>query len=93
LAEIRVTRSDVERSPWSFHVTVRDGGSATSHHVTMSADDFDRLGSNHGSPEDLVLVCFEFLLEREPKESILSEFDVTVIGRYFPEFESRIQGV
>jgi hypothetical protein len=31
--------------------------------------------------------CFAFLLEREPTESILSSFDVGVIGRYFPEFE------
>jgi hypothetical protein len=91
LAEIRVTRTDVERSPWSFHVTVRDGGSETSHDVTMSPEDFARLGSDYRSPEDFVLACFGFLLEREPKESILSAFDVTVIGRYFPEFESRIQ--
>jgi hypothetical protein len=27
---------------------------------------------------------------REPKESILSQFDVEVIGRYFPEFEREI---
>lgn len=93
MAEIRVTRSNVERSPWCFHVTVRERGSDTSHDVTMSPGDFERLGSNHGSPEDFILACFEFLLEREPRESILSEFDVTVIGRYFPEFESRIQGV
>ena len=31
--------------------------------------------------------CFAFLLEREPKESILRRFDVSVIARYFPEFE------
>jgi hypothetical protein len=31
--------------------------------------------------------CFAFPLEREPTESILSSFDVGVIGRYFPEFE------
>jgi hypothetical protein len=29
---------------------------------------------------------FEFLLAREPKESILRSFDLPVIGRYFPEF-------
>jgi hypothetical protein len=28
-----------------------------------------------------------FLLDREPKESILRRFDVTEISRYFPEFE------
>lgn len=31
-------------------------------------------------------LSFEFLLAREPKESILGRFDVTVIDRYFPEF-------
>ena len=31
------------------------------------------------------------LLEREPKESILGRFDVSVIGRYFPDFESAIR--
>ena len=35
--------------------------------------------------------AFEFLLEREPKEFILSRFDLPVIGRYFPEFEREIK--
>jgi hypothetical protein len=30
------------------------------------------------------------LLDREPKESILSHFDVTVISRYFPDFEREV---
>jgi 2-polyprenyl-6-methoxyphenol hydroxylase-like FAD-dependent oxidoreductase len=29
-------------------------------------------------------------LDREPKESILRRFDVTVISRYFPEFEREL---
>ena len=33
---------------------------------------------------------FRFLLDREPKESILTRFDVTVIARYFPEFEREL---
>ena len=33
---------------------------------------------------------FRFLLERERKESILSSFDLTVIGRYFTEYEREI---
>jgi hypothetical protein len=28
-----------------------------------------------------------FLLDREPKESILSAFDTGVVRRYFPEFD------
>ncbi len=33
---------------------------------------------------------FGFLLEREPKESILGTFDLRVIGRYFPDYEREI---
>jgi hypothetical protein len=35
--------------------------------------------------------AFRFLLDREPKESILGRFDVTVISRYFPEFERELR--
>jgi hypothetical protein len=38
----------------------------------------------------LVKESFHFLLEREPKESILRSFDLTVIGRYFPAYERQI---
>jgi hypothetical protein len=34
---------------------------------------------------------FEFLLERESKESILSRFDLSLISRYFPEYEQEIK--
>jgi hypothetical protein len=36
--------------------------------------------------------CLEaaFLLDREPKESILGRFDAAVISRYFPEFEREL---
>jgi hypothetical protein len=34
----------------------------------------------------IVPAAFRFLLDREPKESILGHFDVTAISRYFPEF-------
>jgi hypothetical protein len=87
VAEITVTSPDAGR----FDVTVREGGSRTNHAVTASADDLRRLGAGYGSPEAFIEACFEFLLEREPKESILRSFDVSVIGRYFSEFESTIR--
>ena len=59
----------------------------TSHHVVrVSAKDFDRWGRGR-SAEDLVRDSFGFLLEREPKESILNEFDLSVIRRYFPDYD------
>lgn len=71
-------------------VRVREGGGETSHEVTVCRADLARLG-RAGEPVTAFLErCFRFLLARESKESILRRFDVTVIGRYFPEFEGEI---
>src|ERR1700691_3368617 len=35
------------------------------------------------TPERVLKASFRFLLDREPKESILGRFDVSVIARYF----------
>jgi len=72
-----------------FSVRVEDGGSSTEHDVSVSAEDLERLGGNR-RPDAFVRDCFAFLLAREPKESILRSFDVSAIGRYFPEFEREI---
>lgn len=92
MAEITVQPTDRQPVTSMFHVSIRDDDSSTEHEVTLSASDYDRLGTEYGTPEDFVRACFEFLLDREPKESILPRFDVSVISRYFPEFESTIQG-
>jgi hypothetical protein len=84
-------RSEHAGTGHSFTVRVTDDGGTTEHGVTLSADDYERLGEGYGSPEEFVRSCFEFLLEREPKESILARFDVSVISRYFPEFEKTIR--
>ncbi|HEY3214219.1 MAG TPA: hypothetical protein VGL16_13555 [Actinomycetota bacterium] len=88
MADVTVTRR-VDGDPMRFDVTVREGDATTEHDVTVSEAELERLGAGR-SPEAFVRDCFAFLLEREPKESILSSFDVGVIGRYFPEFERAI---
>jgi hypothetical protein len=75
---------------WTCRVDVADGGSATSHHVMVPAADLERLDPGATDPTELVRRSFAFLLEREPKESILRTFDLTVIGRYFPEWEQHV---
>lgn len=92
MAEITVQSSDRQPVTSRFHVGIRDDDSSTEHDVTLSESDYDRLGTKYGTPEDFIRACFVFLLDREPKESILPRFDVSVISRYFPEFESTIQG-
>lgn len=74
-----------------FLVRVREGASESSHCVTLRPVDYQRLAGGKISAEELVRKSFEFLLERESKESILPRFDLTVIGRYFPEFEREMK--
>lgn len=73
----------------TFQVEVEEGGSASTHEVTVDPDDVVRLASGHSAGQ-LVEASFRFLLEREPKESILARFDLSVIERYFPEYPDRI---
>ena len=74
----------------TFEVTV-EGPIKTSHKVTVMPQVYQQLTDGKTSVETLVEKSFEFLLEREPNTSILRSFDLTVIGRYFPEYERTIR--
>lgn len=74
-----------------FRVRVRDGESETTHIVTVADTDYERLTSGRIPADELVQRSFEFLLEREPKESILSRFDLRIIARYFPEYDDEMR--
>ena len=90
MAEIEVQPAGEEGGTSRFTVTVKEGDSTTTHDVTVTDGDYRRLGESYGSYQDFVRASFEFLLEREPKESILPRFDVADIASYFPEFEREI---
>ena len=85
MAEITVTATGAH----TFQVTVKEGGSVSSHAVTTDPAMVGRLAAGT-SAESLVEASFRFLLDRERKESILSSFDLSVISRYFPEYGSEI---
>ena len=78
---------------WRCTVTVLDERSSSTHDVTVSADDATRLAAatTGDDVERLLYETFDFLLEREPKESILASFDLSVVSRYFPDYEHEIQ--
>jgi len=75
---------------WLCQVTIADQGSESRHSITFTRVDFQRLAAKGDSPESLVKRSVEFLLAREPKESILKSFALTDIGRYFPEYEREL---
>lgn len=88
MIDVRCTSTE---DPLEFDVTVGEGADRSRHHVTMDNATHDQLGGGQ-DPEHVIAAAFAFLLDREPKESILPSFDVTVISRYFPEFEKELPG-
>lgn len=74
-----------------FRVRVIEARSESSHRVRVGEDDYRRLCGGKIEAGELVRRSFEFLLAREPKESILPEFDLAVIARYFPEYERELR--
>ena len=85
-------RIDVEKRDraGTFLVVVTEGGSRSSHEVVLDDGYYRKLTAGKVAPEELLRRSFEFLLEREPKESILTTFRLPVIARYFPEYEREI---
>jgi hypothetical protein len=69
-------------------VTVVDDGTTT-HRVRISRTERERYGG--GEVADLVERSFLFLLEREPNTSILRDFDLSTIERYFPDYPRAVR--
>jgi hypothetical protein len=74
-----------------FTVTIEDKSSTSEHAVMLDDSYYQHLTGGNISQEEVIKKSFEFLLERESKESILSEFNLRVIEHYFPEFEEEIK--
>jgi hypothetical protein len=79
-----------EGTGWRCAVTVGDDPGATHHEVGVAAADLERLHPGASDPDSLVRAAFEFLLSREPRESILSRFELPIIGRYFHGWEEDV---
>ena len=91
MTEISVV-STRDESGWTCTVQVSEPNGQTRHSVALSQGDFEQLAAGKSTtPEELVKRSFEFLLEREPKESILRQFTLPAIGRYFPEYPAEIR--
>lgn len=80
-----------KKSEHEFIVTVEERESKTQHTVSLDDEYYQKLTGGRITKEELIRDSFEFLLEREPKESILSKFNLKVISQYFPEFEEKIE--
>ena len=90
MCSVVVVRADMQGDTWLCRVTVDHAGQRTRHLVTVTRSDVDRWaqGSDREDIERLVERSFDFLLEREPPSAILATFDLAVIQRYFPDYDS-----
>ena len=85
--KIEITYGD-SGNGWVAHVTV-SAPTKTSHVVRVSRVELERYGG--GDVHELLRRSFEFMIEREPNTSILPEFDLGTIERYFPEYAAAMK--
>ena len=96
MENIGIKKEEQTRNGWSFLVEIDDD---IEYSVTLNKEYWEKLthstslgqAHNQQTPAELIKRSFEFLLEREPKESILREFNLNVISKYFPEYEKEIK--
>jgi hypothetical protein len=85
-ADITITPMEPD---W-FGVQLEEHDTKTSHRVHVPPALLDDLGLVDVDPERIIRESFAFLLEREPPSSILREFSLDVIARYFPEYRDEL---
>ena len=92
MTAIDVACVETDPGSWTCAVRVRDDRSSSDHEVLVDEIDLPAAldGAETPDVERLVRATFEFLLEREPKESILRRFELPVVGRYFAEYPEDI---
>ncbi|GAG60933.1 unnamed protein product [marine sediment metagenome] len=74
-----------------FIVKVEEEGTAKDYSVTLYDDYYQKLTGGRITKEELIRKSFKFLLKREPRDSILSKFNLKIISNYFPEYEKVIK--
>lgn len=90
MSNITIKQISRDTDGWIFKVSVGGDGDETMHEVTLDVEYYKKLTQGKITPEELVRSSFEFLLARESKESILRQFNLRDISRYFPEYENHI---
>jgi hypothetical protein len=85
----RITITHLENADYKV-VVEEDNSSRSVHRVTVTPAHIARYAPGV-SPQRLLHASFEFLLEHEPKESILSRFPLDLIEHYFPGYPPQIR--
>lgn len=87
MSDITISDTTKTDNGWTFNVRV----DKHAYRVTLTKDYYQQLTHNQTTPELLIEASFRFLLEREEATSIMKEFDLPAINKYFPEYETEIR--
>ena len=74
----------------TYDVTITDEGEQTSHRVWVPPSILTDLGLSEAQEPVLVRASMAYLLEREPASSILPQFGLDEIARFFPNYPTEI---
>ena len=91
MAQINIQNTATNPYGWTFTVSIQEDNGATKHSVTVAKDYYEKLTGGKITPEELVKFSFDFLLAHEPKESIMSQFGLQLIQKYFADYENSIK--
>lgn len=87
MSEIQIKKEKRTETGWEFEVEVE----GDRFNVSLDKEHWHQLTGGGMNQSELIRKSFEFLLEREPKESILKSFNLRITGKYFPEYEEVIK--
>ena len=86
MASIKITEIEKDK----FLVEVSDNVK-TSHNVVIHDKVYKQLTNGVISKFELLEKSFEFLLDREPNTSILTNFEIQIISHYFSDYVNCIR--
>lgn len=90
MAKIEIQSETPQDNGWSYQVKLDENGSQYKYSVRLSRSDYEQWSQGQVPPKEVIQGAFEFLLEQEPPSSILSQFDCSVIRRYFPQVDREL---
>ena len=86
MGSIKITEIEKDK----FRVDVSDNVK-TSHNVVIHDKVYKQLTNGVISKSELLEKSFEFLLDREPNTSILTNFEIQIISYYFSDYANCVR--
>lgn len=91
---VNINIKNREKTPggWVFIIDlIEENQEDLEFRVELDEDYYNDLTNLSIEPEELIKRAFQFLLRREAKHTILKDFNLRQVGKYFPDFEGLVK--